>query len=212
LHSKKTKNKKHTKKPNLKTKLHYKYIILGLLILFSFQGISQNNLGLQFFGLAIHPKGDPLNAHLMPFKLDKEARFVVNFGVVASYDHFVYKDIVSIKFAQTFFADCATKFAGVSHVGFRVRVLKIGKHLVQLGIGPTYMFRQNWYDLDGYVQTHPINGEPGDKYQTKFIWYGGEIEYKYSLTDFFDISAGFIPHYNIVMSTYLGINYKFKKK
>ncbi len=189
-----------------------KTIILFLFILLSIQGISQNNIGLQFFGLAIHPKGDPLNAHLMPFKLDKDAYFVINFGIVASYDHFIYKDILSIKMGQTIFADCATRLAGVSHIGVRVRVFKIGKHLLQLGIGPTFMFRQNWYELDGYVQTHPINGTPEDKFQTRFIWYGGEIEYKYSINDKFDISAGFIPYYNIIMSTYLGINYKFKKK
>jgi hypothetical protein len=187
------------------------FIALFLLTVVSVPSKAQNNIGIQFFGLAIHPKGDPLNAHLMPFKLDKNAYFVVNFGVVASYDHFVYKDILSIKVAQTFFADCATRFAGVTHIGFRVKIFRIGKHLLQLGIGPTFMFRRNWYDLDGYVQTHPINGEPEDKYQTKFIWYGGEIEYKYAINDKFDISAGFIPHYNIVMSTYLGLNYKFKK-
>lgn len=196
----------------MKTFLLRRIAIVTIFIAFSSNVFSQNNLGLQFFGLAIHPKGDPLNAHLMPFKLDKDAYFVVNFGVVASYDHFFYKDILSVKFGQTFFADCATKFAGVSHIGIRVRVLKIGRHLLQLGIGPTYMFRQNWYELDGYVQTHPINGEPEDKFQTRFIWYGGEIEYKYSINEKFDISAGFIPYYNIIMSTYLGINYKFQKK
>jgi hypothetical protein len=195
----------------LKTFLLPKIVLLTILIAFSSIVFSQNNIGLQFFGLAIHPKGDPLNAHLMPFKLDKDAYFVVNFGIVASYDHFFYKDILSVKIGQTFFADCATKFAGVSHIGIRVKVFKIGRHLLQLGIGPTYMFRQNWYDLDGYVQTHPINGTPEDKFQTRFIWYGGEIEYKYSINDKFDISAGFIPYYNIIMSTYLGINYKFQK-
>lgn len=196
----------------MKTFVLKRITFLLFVIAFSSHVFSQNNVGLQFFGLAIHPKGDPLNAHLMPFKLDKDAYFVVNFGVVASYDHFVYKDILSIKVGQTIFADCATRFAGVSHIGIRVKVFKIGKHRLQLGIGPTFMFRRSWFELNGYVQTHPINGSPEDKYQTRFIWYGGEIEYKYSINDYIDISAGFIPYYNIIMSTYLGINYKFKSK
>lgn len=188
------------------------FLLLFLFSLNTYRLHSQNNIGVQFFGLAIHPKGDPLNAHLMPYKLDPKAYFVVNFGVIASYNHFIYKDLVSIKLAQNFFADCALQFAGVTHLGIRVRVLKLGRHLVQLGIGPTYMFRKSWYELDGYVQTHPIYGDKTDKWQQRFIWYGGEIEYKYSINDVFDISAGFIPYYNIVMSTYLGINYKFKNK
>ncbi len=97
----------------LKTLLLKKIAFITLLIAFSSHVFSQNNIGLQFFGLAIHPKGDPLNAHLMPFKLDKDACFVVNFGIVASYDHFFYKDILSVKIGQTFFADCATKFDAV---------------------------------------------------------------------------------------------------
>lgn len=193
------------------SKMKLIFLILLLFTSSTFRVYSQNNIGIQFFGLAIHPKGDPLNAHLMPFKLDQKAYFVVNFGVIGSYNHFIYKDIISIKLAQNFFADCALQLAGVTHLGVRVRVFKIGRHLLQLGIGPTYMFRKSWYELDGYVQTHPIYGDKTDKWQQRFIWYGGEIEYKYSINDDFDISAGFIPYYNIVMSTYLGINYEFKK-
>ena len=129
-------------------------LIFLILLLFSsstFRVSSQNNIGIQFFGLAIHPKGDPLNAHLMPFKLDPKAYFVVNFGVIGSYNHFIYKEIISIKLAQNFFADCALQFAGVTQLGVRVRVFKIGRHILQLGIGPTYMFRKSWYELDGYL-------------------------------------------------------------
>ena len=41
---------------------------------------SQNNIGVQFFGIAIHTKVAPLNALLMPFKLDPKANSAAGGG------------------------------------------------------------------------------------------------------------------------------------
>ncbi len=49
--------------------------------LMSFQkAFAQDNLGIKFFRLSIHPNGEKENAFLMPNKLDKNAYLVLNLG------------------------------------------------------------------------------------------------------------------------------------
>lgn len=42
-------------------------------------GLAQDNIGIKFFGLSIHPKGEEANSHLMPNRLDKDAYLVLQF-------------------------------------------------------------------------------------------------------------------------------------
>ena len=59
--------------------------------------MAQDNVGIKFFGLSFHPKSERENAHLMPNKLDKNAYFVMNFGVELMYEKFIFEDIFSVK-------------------------------------------------------------------------------------------------------------------
>ena len=144
---------------------------------------AQNNIGVKFFGLSIHPKGEKENAFLMPNKLDKDGYFVMNLGGVASYEHFIFKDIVSLKVAQAIYADCAARLGGFSHIGIRGTFLRKGKHTLSGGIGPTIVFRRNWLDLEGYDNQNRFIGDKKATWQYLFLWYGGEFEYKYALNE-----------------------------
>lgn len=169
---------------------------------------AQNNIGLKYFGLSIHPKGEKENAFLMPHKLDKDAYAVLNLGGVISYDHFVYKDIISIKMGQALYADCAARTGGFTHIGLRAKMLKTGKHLLNGGIGPTLVYRRNWLHLEGYVNQNRFKGSKDNRWQYLFLWYGGELEYKYAFGKQWDFSASFVPGYPDLMSISLGLNYK----
>lgn len=182
--------------------------ILFILLLLALHSPAQNNIGLKFFGLSIHPKGEKDNAFLMPNKLDKEAYLVLNIGGVISYEHYIYKDFLSIKVAQAFYADCAARAGGFSHIGVRGRILKTGKHLLNGGIGPTIVYRRNWLELEGYKNQNRFKGHKVDRWQYLFLWYGGEFEYKYALGTQWDLSASFIPGYPDLMSLSLGMNFK----
>ena len=189
-------------------KLLFKCVLVVILPFGSIQ--AQNNVGVKFFGLSIHPKGEQQNAHLMPNKLDKNGYLVMNFGGEIMCDFFMYKDIFSVKIVQGFYVDCATKFGGFSHIGLRGRIIKKGKHSLVGGIGPTLVFRRNWLELQEYVNPNRFKGELGEKYQYLFLWYGGEFEYKYSINQNLDFAISFIPGYPDLMSLAVGVSYKFK--
>ena len=180
-----------------------------LVCLFSINLIAQNNVGIKLFGLSIHPKGERANAFLMPRKLDKNAYLVMNVGGILSYEHFVFRDILSIKTANALYSDCAARLGGFFHIGIRGTIIKSGRHVLNGGIGPTLVFRRNWLELDGYVNPNRFKGGLGEKWQYLFLWYGGEFEYKYALNKKIDFAVSFVPGYPDLMNLSMGINYKF---
>lgn len=182
--------------------------ILGILLLTLLHeiGLAQQNLSLKFFGLSLHPKGDP-NAALMPRKLDPKGHLVLNLGLVGGYENYIWKDRISVKILQSLYSDCAARLGGFSHVGLRAVVFHQGNHSISTGFGPTLVYRKNWYGLEGYENPEFFKGKPGNQWQYRFMWYGGEIEYNYTITDRFDLSVMFIPGYPKLMSLSLGTRY-----
>ncbi len=184
-------------------------VCMSVFILLSCNRIAaQDNIGIKLFGLSVHPKGEEENAFLMPNKLDEHGYLVINVGAELSYEKFFLKDVISFKVVQALYADCAERLAGFSHIGLRHRILKRGNHSLYGGLGPTLVFRRNWLDLPGYINQNRFKGDPGDKYQYLFLWYGGEFEYKVGLSKQLDFGLSFVPGYPDLMSFAFGINYK----
>ncbi|MDG5816535.1 hypothetical protein QA601_15665 [Chitinispirillales bacterium ANBcel5] len=183
------------------------YVLVLFLLVLTVTVRAQNNFGLKYFGLSIHPGGSD-NAQLMSTKLDKRARFVLNIGGAFSYEHFIFGDLLSVKIIQALYTDCASQLGGYTHVGFRGRIFKRGRHLLNGGIGPTLVYRRNWMELDGYENPTIFKGNEGDMWQYLFLWYGGEFEYKFSFSKKVNFSMSFVPGYPDLMNLSLGINYK----
>ena len=160
-------------------------------------------------GLSFHPLSGRPNAKLMPNRLDPEAYFVVDLGALLSYEYFIIPEILSVKGIQGLYADCTAQLAGVTSIGLRARIFHIGRHRLYGGIGPTWIYRRNWYSLPGYVDTKYYEGSPTDKWQHKFLWYGGELEYKFALSPKLDIATTFVPGYPDLMALAIGLNYNF---
>jgi hypothetical protein len=166
-------------------------------------------MGLKFLGLSIHPFG-VYNAHIMPRKLDEGGIFVLNLGASLNVEYFIYKDRFSVKLMQGLYSDCAGKLGGFSHAGLRGKIFKHDKHSVYGGIGPTLIYRKNWYALDGYDDTFSFfKGDPDDIWQCGFIWYGGEFEYNYTVNDNFSLSVSFVPGFPDLANLSAGVRYKF---
>ncbi len=185
------------------------FLLLLVLLVNSLQ--AQNNIGFKYFGLSIHPNLEKENAKIMDLKFDKNGVFVLNLGGEITYEHFIYKDKFSIKFVQALYSDCASKLGGFIHLGFRSKIFKIKKHSLYGGIGPTYVFRENWLRIQGYIDGGLYKGNKNKKYQHFFIWYGGEFEYKYNITNELDFAVSFIPGYPDLLSLSFGLNYNLKK-
>lgn len=187
-------------------RLSFTFFILVFICTISVKAITQNNIGVKFFGLSVHPKGEKENAFLMPNKLDKNGYLVMNFGAEVMCEKFIYQDLLSVKVIQALYSDCAARLGGFSHIGIRAKIFNLGKHSLYGGIGPTLVFRKNWLDLDGYVNPNRFKGGPENKYQHLFLWYGGEFEYKYQMNQKLDFAVSFVPGYPDLMSLAFGVS------
>ena len=97
---------------------------IKFLFLFIFIGIilsAQTCVTLRYFGLTVHPGGDQ-TAQLQPYKLDKHAIVVANFGGFVYVDHYLKNDRVALTLMQGCFTDCSAGFGGFTHIGIRFRM------------------------------------------------------------------------------------------
>ncbi len=176
------------------------------LLLFLLLGLqyaqAQSTFTLKYFGLTVHPFGDP-TAHLQPYKFDDKARFVMNFGAFAGYEKFVHRDLVSVKVIQGLFTDCSAGWASVTHFGPRLNLMKLKKHKVYVGIGPTLIVRNSWTRFgESYTPSGFFNVAETNRYgdiQWKFIPYGMEFEYDYAITARDQFSVSFTPGVPLAM-------------
>ncbi len=171
---------------------------------------AQSNINLKFFGLSLHPKGD-VNAPLMPLNPDKKGYFVFNLGGSLGYERFLKPDKFSLKAIQAVYADCAAQLGGFTHIGVRWVVFNKGRHSLNGGLGPTLVYRRNWYRLPGYEDSGFFDGTTTSEWQYKFIPYAGEFEYNFALNEAYEFSTTFIPGYPSLMSLSFGIRYWLPK-
>lgn len=153
--------------------------------------LAQSSAGLRFVFGTWHPKGQKM-AFLMPHKLDQNAYFVLNWGFIANYQRYVYKNRWSFKVAQGAYSDCARLFAGHTHLGLRLNMLNSRRHFLEIGFGPTLVYRQTWSRFPGYEQETGLLKNT-DRWQWNFVWYGGEIEYDYRISPHIDLNINAIP-------------------
>jgi len=172
----------------------FKFLFI-ILVFFSIVVAQQFTAGVKLTGLSVHPRG-AINANLMKYKLDDDGVFVFNPGTILSFEKFLYKNIFSAKIAQGLYADCARQFAGMSHIGLRGRIFQTEKHSFNGGIGPTFFFRKNWQKLDGYVDDEYsiFKGSLEANWQWGFLWYGGEFEYNYKISEMIELSTAMVPY------------------
>ncbi len=187
------------------------FILWLLLFVYSHFGRAQSNLNFKYFGLSVHPKGDP-NAPLMPLNPDKKGYLVFNLGGMLSYEKFWKPQKYSFKVIQALYTDCAALLGGFTHLGVRAMIFQNKRHSVNGGLGPTFIYRRNWYRLPGYQDSGFFNGTPQSAWQYKFIPYAGELEYNYKLTDKMDFSTTFVPGYPSLISLSFGLRYWFDKE
>jgi hypothetical protein len=185
--------------------MKYLKIIFLFVVIFIGEKIhAQNNVTLKYFGLTFHPFGDR-TAYLQPYKLDKGAHLVANFGGFIGYEHYIWQDIASIKVMQAFFTDCSAGKAGFTHIGIRGLMLDKNKNRLMLGVGPTWFYRESWSRFPEYKDKGFFKNENG--VQSKFFWYGVEIEYDRQISNNLDLSVSYTPGLPFVMTFAVGVKY-----
>lgn len=164
--------------------------------------------GVKAFGLSIHPHG-AVNHELMPLKFDDEGVFVLNTGFTVGFEAFVPGALwLSVKAVQGAYLDCVGQPAGFSHLGVRFHTPSWGGFSFNGGLGPSLLYRKNWYDLRGYDDAFSFfRGRPGDLWQTRFLWYGGEFEFNQDLGKGWALSQSVVPGYPDLISVSVGFKY-----
>lgn len=143
----------------------------------------------KFIGISAHLKKNP-HPHLYQRKFDKNGFLVLNLGLIFSIEKMIHGEIVSLKFSQAIFRDCANQTAGFTHTGFRLHK-NFGQHHLSIGNGPTLFYRKSWKGLPGYVDEGLFKST--SKQQYRYFWYAGEITYSYFFHEEGAFSTTFIP-------------------
>ncbi|MFW5805192.1 MAG: hypothetical protein ACOCVX_01570 [Bacteroidales bacterium] len=145
----------------------------------------------------IHPKGsflgfhplDTKNRHLYENALDANAQWVVEPNVMVSVETYLRGTQLSWRFMPGFYVDAAAQPALFFHAGIKYRFLQIFRSSFDIAVGPTYNFRQDWHKYYNYVEEGNFN--LNGNWENKF-YVLGELEYKFFLTEHWDITASIL--------------------
>jgi len=189
-----------------------KLLIISIFI--SFQSVAQFTFGVKISGLALHPQKE-LNEKNYRWKLDEKGHLVAFLGVTftAAYQ---FNNYLGIKFVQTFMPfDCAGKFSSVTHLGMnltdRIVGLKNDVHRGSVSIGPLLYLRKGWTEIVGYKSDLDfITPSKNKKWEHKFVWYGGQIQYDYYFNTDRALSFNFFPGYPYIYSFGVGETFRIE--
>lgn len=127
-----------------------------LLILFAFLIIclakthAQQRISIYACGFTIHSNGDP-NAELMPLKLDKNGKYLINYGAVFHYKRYI-NERVTINAIQTIQADCALQKSAGSGFTIGYEFFNRENHCFTIATGPGFYIRESWQKFDNYIE------------------------------------------------------------
>ena len=126
-------------------------------------------------------------------------------GYEFDYDTYINSNLL-IRGAAAIYEDSGKHMAGFFHLGVRFEVQKFKKTYIRFGIGPTFIWRENWWRVEkGYKGNMFYGNTPHNrKYESAFIFYGGdiEIERRSGKKGYF---IGIIPGFPVVVNLTAGV-------
>ncbi len=158
---------------------------------------SQMFVGISVSGIAFHPQKSE-NAGIYKWRLDKKGKLVgfASISVVATYH---INKFIGIKAVQSIILhDCAGQFAGLSHIGIDFHDDIIGwenpNHQWSFSFGPLFYYRKGWHNNKKYRQTpNFLKLSKNRQWESKFVWYGGQIQYDYRFEHGGTFNLNFLP-------------------
>ena len=167
---------------------------------------------IQYMGLTFHPGGGAVRmVKNYPLKFDEKAYLVLNIGASAAFDVDISKKFF-LRASAAAFMDCAYLKSGFLHIGFRWKALTMGKHSINMGVGPTFAFREDWHRFDEYRDTDFYGDRVYKGWQYRFFPVGGEIEYLFKINKNLEFQYSLIPGYPAVMTSKFGFRWKLNNK
>lgn len=185
-----------------------KHFLCGLLLGICVVGKSQFTVGIKIGGLAFHQQKIAPNYYKL--SLDKKGHWVGYLGLsfTAGYS---FNPYVGIKLIQSILPyDCAGRFSAITHIGIdlddRIIGLKDEKHNLSVSIGPLFYYRKNWKTVPNYYEDEGfMKLSKNEKWERKFVFYGGQIQYDFYFNNRQAVSTNFLPGYPYIYTFMTGI-------
>ena len=131
-------------------------------------------------------------------------------GIEIDQDYYVHPNVI-LRGGGGIYQDSYNLLAGFLHLGVRFEAEKFNNILIRVGIGPTFIWRQNWWNhKPGYNGSTFFGKTPqsGD-WETGFILYGGDIEIEWVGGDDWSMVLAVVPAYPVVINTNVGIRWRY---
>lgn len=158
-------------------------------------------------GLTFHPDGGENEGY--PRQLDDEAYWVVMPGTQIDVDYALHRFALA-RFSTSLYRDCADVWSGFFHLGPRLNLPLGSKFVFRIGIGPTFLWRENWLNVvEGYTKDSFYGRAKPGTFQSKFIWYGGDVDIEYKINDKVSFIYANIPGWPEVITSNVGLRYTF---
>jgi hypothetical protein len=181
-------------------------LLIALLILIVVSSVSahaQWYIGVKLMGISIHT--DQMdNKHLFLNTIGKNKRVAFHLGGALTVEYRV-NNWLAFKCDQVLFRDCAGKTAGMTMLNVRYVHDFSPKDNASIGAGPFWYYRKSWKQFDAYKDDGYFKDSPDGKWQRKFVWYGGEIEYNRKLNNNLDWSTNVLPGIPVVIAVASGV-------
>ena len=164
---------------------------------------------LKYTGISYHPGG---GENEEPYKrsLDSKDYWVWLIGIQTDADYIVNRFLM-LRAGTSLYRDCADVWAGYYHLGFRANYDATPRLGLRIGIGPTYLWRQNWLGVvKGYTKDSFFGKATGGDFQGGFVWYGGDVEAEWRLDPRMSLIYSLIPGYPEVVQNSLGLRFHFE--
>lgn len=165
-------------------------------------------LGLNFTGISYHPGG---GENEEPYKrsLDDKDFWVLLMGFQANADYKLHR-FFYLRAATSFYRDCSDLWAGYFHFGFRANWDATERLSMRIGVGPTFLWRENWLGkVKGYEKDSFFGDATPGKYQSAFIYYGGDAEVEWKAWDKASLVYAVIQGYPEVIQNSIGMRLTF---
>lgn len=162
-------------------------------------------VGVKLMGISFHP-GENINGHIFKYSVGKHDRLAFNFGFAVGIEY-KFNNWFSIKLDQAALRDCGGKFSGITMFNLRYtqQLGKLGDG--SAGLGPFFFYRKSWKTIDEYIDEGYFRETKNKKWQTKFVWYGTELEHNYPLQKGLDISTNILPGIPVVFAIASGLRF-----
>ena len=107
------------------------------------------------------------------------------------------------------YRDSGRLIAGFFHAGFRINARKFDRFYIRLGVGPTFIWRQNWWLHKHGYDGNTFYGESyhSNRFEYAFLWIGGDIELEWRLDSGKRFIIATVPGYPVIFANSIGIRF-----